>query len=114
LAVSERDSHGVTFNFDLVSLFVDGNGFSGKGGLGTCKVIRIKHTQIRWHTVTKIKDDDVTGNDQISCHFGVFSITDDNGITRKHSLQSLGSLLSRTFLNDSDGGIDPAVPRASY
>jgi hypothetical protein len=85
---------------------VDGDRLSGKGSLGTGKVNNLNHTQISRNTISKAEHNDISGDNFASRDLGLGSVTDDDGITGKHGLEGLSSLLGRTFLDNSDGGVD--------
>ena len=59
-------------------------------------------------TVTGSQHDNIARNNLLSGNAGLLTVTDQNSITRKHSLQGLSGLLGRTFLNDTDDSIHTA------
>ena len=106
LSVSKRNLLRIAFSLDNVDTLVDGDGFTSKGGFGASKVVCLNHTQIGRNTVSETEDNDITGDNQVGGDLGFSSVTDDDGITGKHSLQGLSSLFGGTFLNNSNGGVD--------
>jgi hypothetical protein len=91
---------------DDVDSLVNGDRLSSQGSFGTGQLPDFDHAQIGGHTVTKRKNNDITGNNLGAWDPGFFSITDDDSITGKHRCQGFSGFFGRTFLDDTNGGVD--------
>mmetsp|Transcript_14771 Transcript_14771/g.35634 ORF Transcript_14771/g.35634 Transcript_14771/m.35634 type:complete len:578 (-) Transcript_14771:202-1935(-) len=105
MTVTKRDGLWL-IRFNLVNSLINRNGFSGQSGLSTCQLNDFDHTKISGHTITKRKGDNITRDNLVGWNLSLSSVTDNNGIGRKHRLEGLSGLLGRTFLDDTNSGVN--------
>mmetsp|Transcript_10607 Transcript_10607/g.23551 ORF Transcript_10607/g.23551 Transcript_10607/m.23551 type:complete len:609 (-) Transcript_10607:3-1829(-) len=102
VSISKRDSLRVSTRFNGISGLVNGDSFTSQGSFKGRQVGYFQHAQISRDTVTQVKLHNISRNNIGSWNLDILSITNKQGITGKHTLQSLSSLFCRTFLDDSN------------
>mmetsp|Transcript_25630 Transcript_25630/g.36134 ORF Transcript_25630/g.36134 Transcript_25630/m.36134 type:complete len:689 (+) Transcript_25630:1304-3370(+) len=106
--VSERCLFGVSAlgDLDFFDDLVNGDRFSSEGSLLTSKIGRVDDTHVARNLVSKAEQDEVARNKVNGREHLLLTATNDTSITGKHILEGFSSFFCRTFLNDTDPGVD--------
>jgi hypothetical protein len=106
LAVSEGDPVGVAIlalngRMDLL----DGDRFTRQGSLLAANVVGLENSDVSRYAVSGTKDDNISGDKFIAGDLDFLSVSDQDGVRRKHVLEGFGSGLGRTFLVNTDRSV---------